>query len=211
MNCSDFENAVQRRLDGLGAPGRSELDAHLAHCPECRTLDEAASRLEEGLALMRASASMPPIGMRERIVRQALAERRAGLQRRRLTALALAASVAFAIVLSRNWLTSPVRPPANEVAHPSLKKSVRDAQLALTSIVNRTAGTAIDEGRSLLPVPTSFETPTLLARSLDPPVRTLRITSSRVGESFNPVLASAKDAVQFFLGDDRKTEDGQEK
>jgi hypothetical protein len=214
MNCSDFEKALQRRLDGVREPGRSDLDAHLAQCPDCRTLDEAAGRLAEGLALMRASAPLPPIGMRERIVRRALAERRARSQRRRLAALALAASVMLMAVLSRNLLISRVRPGANEVTRretPSLKRSVRDAQAALAAIVNRTAGTAIDEGRSLLPVPTSFETPTLLARSLDPPVRTLRVTSARVGESFNPVLASAKDAVQFFLGDDRKPEGGQEK
>jgi hypothetical protein len=214
MNCSDFEKAVQRRLDGVKEPELPALDAHLAQCPECRTLDEAASRLAQGLALMRASAAAPPIGMRERIVRRALAEQRARSQRRRLAALALAASVAVAVVLSRNWLRSPVRPGASEVVRretPSLSRSVREAQVALSSIVNRTAGTAIDEGRSLLPVPTSFETPALLARSLDPPVRTIRITGARVGESFNPVLDSAKDAVQFFLGDDHKTLGGQEK
>jgi len=214
MNCSDFGKALQQRLDGVTEPAQPELDLHLARCPDCRTLDEAAGRLEEGLALIRANAAAPPIGMRERIVRRALAEQRARFKRRRLAGLALAASVALVVVLSRNWLMSPVRPGVSEIAHrdaPSLKRSVRDAQVALTSIVNRTAGTAIDEGRSLLPVPTSFEAPTLLARSLDPSVRTLKVTGARVGESFNPVLTSAKDAVQFFLGDDRKVEGGPEK
>jgi hypothetical protein len=214
MNCSDFEKALQQRLDGVAEAGRPVLDLHLARCPECRPLDEAAGRLEEGLALMRASAARPPIGMRERIVRRALAEQRARSSRRRLVGLALAASIGLAIVLSRNWLMTPLRPGANALAHretASLKRSVHDAQVALTSIVNRTAGTAIDEGRSLLPVPSSFETPTLLARSLDPPVRTLKVTGARVGDSLNPVLASAKDAVQFFLGDDRKVEGGPEK
>jgi hypothetical protein len=214
MNCSDFENAVQQRLDGATEPTPPDLDAHLARCPECRGLDEAVNRLTEGLAIIRASGAMPPLGMRERIVRRALAERRTRSKRRRMAALALAASVGVAVLLSRNWLILPVPPGANAVAQretPSLKRSVRDAQVALTSIVNRTAGTAIDEGRSLLPVPTSFETPTLLARSLDPPVRTFKVTSARVGESLNPVLASAKDAVQFFLGDDRKIEGGKEK
>jgi hypothetical protein len=214
MNCSDFEKALQQRLDGVTGSGRPEADAHLVRCPECRALDEAASRLEEGLALMRASTVAPLIGMRERIVRRTLAEQRARSKRRRLAALALAASVGLVVVLSRTWLISPVRPGVNEVARhetPSLKKSVLEAQVALTSIVNRTAGTAIDEGRSLLPVPTSFEAPTLLARSLDPPVRTLRVTGARVGETFTPVLTSAKDAVRFFLGDDRKIEDEQEK
>jgi hypothetical protein len=214
MNCSDFEKAVQQRLDGAREPARPDMESHLAHCAECRSLDEAANRLSEGLALMRAGPAMPPIGMRERIVRRALAEQRVRSRRRRVAALALAASVALVAILSRNWLTSPVRPGVHEVTRrdtPSLKRSARDAQMALTSIVNRTAGTAIDEGRSLLPVPTSFETPTLLARSLDPPVRTLRVTGARVGESLDPVLTSAKDAFVFFLGDDRKIEDRPQK
>ncbi len=214
MNCNDFEDALHRRLDGVREPERPELAAHLAQCPECRRLDETASLLEEGVSLLRARAAMPPIGLRERIVRRALAEKRARLNRRRLAVFALAASVALAALLSRNWLTSPARPGGSEVVRrdtASLRRSVREAQVALTSIVNRTAGTAIDEGRTLLPVPTSFETPTLLARSLDPPVRTLRVTGARVSESLNPVLASAKDAVQFFLGDDRKSEGGPEK
>src|SRR5262249_21338628 len=105
MNCNDFEKAVQQRLDGEREPARPDMESHLARCPECRSFDEAANRLTEGLALMRASAAMPPIGMRERIVRRALAEQRVRSRRRRLAALALAASVALVAVLSRNWLT----------------------------------------------------------------------------------------------------------
>jgi hypothetical protein len=214
MICRDFENELQRRLDGVIEPARPERDAHLARCPNCRALDDAVARLDEGLALMRASPIAPPIGMRERIVRRALTERQARLQRRRLAALALAASVGLAVLLSRNWLPPPVHPDAVKIVRretPSVKRSVHDAQAALTAIVNRTAGTAINEGRSLLPVPTSFETPTLLAQSLDPRMRTLKATGTCVGESLDPVLNSAKDAVQFFLGDNLKNEGRPEK
>src|SRR5262249_10496539 len=134
MNCSDFAKTLQQRLDVLRESRRSEVDAHLAQCPECRGLDEAAGRLEEGLSLLRASAAATPIGMRERIVRRALAEQRARSKRRRLVALALAATVILAVVLSRNLPISPAPRGANAVAHrdmPSLKRSVRDAQVAL--------------------------------------------------------------------------------
>jgi hypothetical protein len=96
MNCPECLDLLQRRLDGLVLTGRTELDRHLAECPECRARHRSVQHLSDGLRLLDWPA--PPAGLSQRIAGRILAERRAALtfRRRVLTASAVAAGLVLA-------------------------------------------------------------------------------------------------------------------
>jgi predicted anti-sigma-YlaC factor YlaD len=210
VNCFEFQNWIQRRLDGdfnLGSPG---LDAHLAGCASCRRLDAAAHRLEAALSLV--TPATPPSGLAGRIVTRLLAERRARMRFRRglLTGAAAAATVVVAL-LSYSRLGGPASKPApiqtvdlEPAPQPrtpvSLQASVREAGTALAALVGRTADEAVEQSRALLPAglprQAAFDADSL---ALDPPVRSLREAGQGLSAGLEPVTSSARRAVDLFL------------
>jgi hypothetical protein len=160
MKCSDYHHQWQERLDEGAPSARPGSDEHLAECAECRSLQAAAGRLEEGLRLLR--PPLPPLGLAARTTATVLAERR-GRLRRRWYGCAVAASVMLVAWAAYRGLgpfgpvppeTPVVRqepPPNPPLALPSLNENVEEVSSALVGILNQTADKALEPGRVLLP------------------------------------------------------------
>jgi len=66
MDCARSQELLSDHLEGtLHAILRSELDAHLAGCEECRTLREAVAEVVEALHAF--PELEPPVGLAERV------------------------------------------------------------------------------------------------------------------------------------------------
>jgi predicted anti-sigma-YlaC factor YlaD len=212
VNCSEFQNLMQRRLDGDFNLGSAGLDAHLASCASCRRLDAAAHRLETALGLV--TPATPPSGLAGRIVTRVLAERRARIRmryRRGLLAGAAAAAIVIVALFSYSGSSGPAskpapiqtadhRPEAQPRATASLQASVREAGTALAALVGRTTDEAVEQSRALLPAglprQAAFDADSL---ALDPSVRSLREAGQGLSGGLEPVTASARRAVDLFL------------
>lgn len=202
MNCHDFQQLLNRRLDGEEIADSAELAAHLVTCGECRSLRAAARRFEAGLRLVR--PSLPPADLAHRIVTQVFAERHAA-RRRRYTVRAVAALAAALLlaVLVGAWATHrdqegavlqhalvvPVQPEAIATMGPSLRESMtRVAQLTIRS--------ADETMRNLLP---STPANDAALAPLSTSVASLREAGSSVTTGLEPVTDSAKRALSLFL------------
>ncbi len=214
MNCADFHDLLQQRLDGAPGPEPAGLDRHLAECAECRAWQAAARRLEEGLR--RLTPPAPPAGLADRMVAGVLANRRARLRIRQrvFTAAALAAAVLLAVTFGPRWRTQPVtetpsgpaiahvQPPAPAPAPAPLDGRVEDAGSALVAFMGQTVDEAMVHGRGLLPsrLPaTPLPASDLLEQPLGPPVRSLRAAGESVSAGLEPVTTSARRAFDLFL------------
>lgn len=122
MNCTQSLDLLQERLDGLPLVDRTDLDRHIADCPECRQLHAAAARLEDGLRLL--SPSVPPPGLTAKIVSRVAADRRRRLVLRRSAIVMAAASVLLAALLAYHpyshepgdsWMISKIKETWNSV------------------------------------------------------------------------------------------------
>lgn len=103
MNCPDCAVSLHQLLDGDTTPNTSEMQSHLAICPECRERHAAAQQLLFGLRRL-PTPTVPPY-LTSRIVGKVLLERRARLkQRRRWPVLAAAAALLLAPFLAVQWL-----------------------------------------------------------------------------------------------------------
>src|SRR5438128_7247227 len=89
----------------LPAEERALVERHLAECPECR---ESARREQQfDAAIARAMKSIEaPAGLREQIGTRLAQQRGRTIQRRTLQAVALAASVLFAVSFPLGWWSS---------------------------------------------------------------------------------------------------------
>jgi hypothetical protein len=209
MNCQDYHDSLQRFLDGDG-PGDEEPRAeHLAQCADCRSWHAAALRLAAGLR--RLPSPLPPAGLTDRVVAQVLAERRErSAWRRRLTTLALAASLLLAslggyALWSR--LASGGRQPPDSVPEesggsrpplaqaPSLRESVTEVGALVTSLGRRT----MDQSRPLWPVmlPPGFDELNF-EQPLEPPAQGLLEAGQGVATGLEPVADSARRALDLF-------------
>jgi hypothetical protein len=114
MNCPEFHEHLQRRLDG--EPLAEAAAPHLEACAECRALFDAAGRLETGLRLL--TPPPPPPDLAPRTLGRVVAARRARLRWRWAAGVALAASVAVVAVVL--WS----RQPAHEEPAPLARKEI---------------------------------------------------------------------------------------
>jgi hypothetical protein len=212
MNCPECQNLIQERLDGGDFLADAEVDRHLAECRECRQLQEAARRLEEGLRLL--PVPFPPPGFADRMVQQVLVQRRRHRTRRlALTVGSLAAAVLIAVLAVQNWppaavlpaTTGPVvaeKPPAPPPAPPppSLSDSFAEVSSAVAALARRTTEQTVDQTRVLWldPMPTvarvepAEPAPELAAQSLWE-------AGQGVSAGLEPVTTSARRAVDLFL------------
>jgi hypothetical protein len=203
MNCAEFHDLLQRRLDG-GA-GTGELAAHAAGCSDCRAWLAAVQRLESGLQVL--PRPRPGVGSAEKIVASVLTDQRARRRRRYAVraALALAAAILFAILIAQrvgqrdqdvavaSLYTAPAvqksdRAPGHERISPSLRESVTGvAQLTIRS-ADETVRTFLTDAAVNNPKPSP----------LTASVVSLREAGASVTTGLEPVADSAKRAFNLF-------------
>jgi len=217
MNCSEFQNWLQERLDGEAANG-NDTDGHLPVCSSCRELEAAAGRLVR--VLKTRVPPMPPSEMTDQIVSLVVSDLayqhqiRKRWNRRLATTAALAASVVLAIAWGYSWWQTNRKPgPSNPElvatqeeksapAQPRPSLNIQEAGSAFVALVNRTADETVGQGRVLLPQGVSA--PALSASqdwqpSLEPGAESLREAQEGVALGFEPVTSSARRAVNLFL------------
>jgi hypothetical protein len=203
MNCDSCRQQLQARLDG-DAVCSDDVEAHLLHCPECRSLHRAADRLRIGLLAVPPAA--PPIDLADRIVTSVLRDRRKRQLRRRVLFVggALAAAAALIIVVflppsSSNQLANRVAPTVrNQSDSPplSLNDKVDEATSVVASLARRTADETVSSGQMVvssvqLPLPPQEKAPS------DPPPP----AGKGVATGLELVTNTAHEAFDRFLHD----------
>src|SRR5207245_720417 len=114
MNCSEFQNWLQQRLDGEASSTAGDVEGHVAACASCRELRAAAGRLIQALGAQ--AAPVPPSRMSDQIMSLVLSDitsqhqARKRWNRRLGVTAALAASLLLAVALGYSWLPSNRRP-----------------------------------------------------------------------------------------------------
>lgn len=208
MNCQEFEDLLQRRLDGDLASA-ADVDEHLTSCPSCRALEVATVRLERGLRAL--TTEQPPANLAGRIVFDVLSQQRGAQRRRRLALVgSLAAGLLLAFLIGRTWpeATPPAPAPQPELvvkveqppAIAPLNQSVGEAGSALASLLSRTADETMNQGRMLLP--DSVPAPMMVddwQPTFESPALPLREAGQGVSAGLEPVASSARRAFNLFL------------
>jgi hypothetical protein len=216
MNCSEFQELLQQRLDGEPHAVSSEFERHLKICSSCRELEFAASRLIE--ALNARVSPVPREGLRGQIVASVLAQidsQRLTQRRWRQNALAawaVAAGLLVAAIVGYSWWSSrplPVSPGSDtwvkkEEQPAPMRRSLnfQEAGSNLVALVNRTADETLGQSRVLLPQ--GMAAPNLPVTepwqpTLEPSTQALRDAQDGVAVGFEPVTSSARRAVSLFL------------
>lgn len=159
MKCLDFQNLVQRRLDGDRDVENGAFAKHLVECADCRSWNAAATQLLTALKDMPEPNTSPLLA--RRIVYRVSRERRRYVSYRRLAVAAVAASLLLAVTVGyrQGWFRGgpssdgteivQLKPPPEPAS--SLRANVEDAVQAITGIVNQTAERTLEPGRVLFP------------------------------------------------------------
>lgn len=210
MNCREFEERLQQRLDGELASESADSNRHLSECATCRALHAAAGRLEQGLRRRLLERPLSPDGLTGRIVSQVLAEQRVTRRQRRIAVVAALAAGLLLVIIERNWPRSPE--PGTTVpevvkidespAVPPFKESVGEAGSALAALLSRTADETVNQGRLLLP--DRVPAPMMAAvddwqPTFEPPALPLREAGQGVSSGLEPLASSARRAFNLFL------------
>jgi predicted anti-sigma-YlaC factor YlaD len=222
MRCGELETWLQRRLDAGPKELADFLEHHLEHCLDCRALHAAALRLEDGLRAL--APPRVPADLTGHIVHRVMAARNSRFRRRLAAVAALAATVlALSLAVPPHGQTNRLGSPEASVAlkdtvppseaprqPPSLSRSVREAGSALVALVGRTADETMGESRVLLPatLPQRVLAPVSWPEPLDPPVQSMRQAGEGVSAGLEPVVSSARRAMDLFLRDAPETAPG---
>jgi hypothetical protein len=200
MRCLEFQEQVQRLLDGeapLESAGERE---HRNACPSCRELYWAARQLRRGLASM--PAPVVPDGFAERVVRRV--QLRPSIPFRPRVWLAAAASMlvaGLAVWSVWQWL---VRPDPEQVVEaprpPSLRQELAEAGDATLRVSRSFARDAADRASILLPPGELLKAPGL-PPAIEPDVTPLRQAGRTVASGLEPVTSSARQAWSMFVRD----------
>jgi len=218
VNCQASHNLLQQRLDGTPIES-PELLEHLRGCADCRTLEQATRRLQDGLR--RLTPPLPPPDFAARIADRVLLDRRRTrrrAKRRWAVTLALAAGLFIALGLRLDWRgqsptresgtsepevtqapplpkETPVLPPAS----PTLRESVAEASEAVASLTSKTADETVSSTRWLVREVPRPSLPKVDLESIESPTRPLREAGQGVSDGLEPVTNSARRAVGLFL------------
>jgi hypothetical protein len=202
MNCREFHDLMQRRLDGE-SPAADGCAEHLRACPACAALDAAARCLVEGLR--RTKSPAPPADLSRRIVARALRGRALRPRRRRrvVVPLTLAACLLLAVGVRLCWPRPvPDVPSASLLPRPEVVEDRRTnpgpaaPRDTVASRPVRPAGQELGSTQWLLPDLNSAQ---VYPQQLEPPARTLRQAGAGVRAGLEPVTGSARRAVGLFL------------
>jgi hypothetical protein len=215
MNCAEFQELLQQRLDGESIADSDEMNGHRTACCSCRELETLASRLLGAFGAR--SVPKPSEKLSDQIVSLVMAEMESRQARRRWTRRALAVSslaagILLAAFLEYSWW-GPRRPRDFPDSNVVTKKDERPASIpnqprlnfqeagsTLVALVNRTADETVGQGRVLLPqeVPAPRLT---VADNWQPALspQAIRDAQDGVAVGFEPVTDSARRAVNLFL------------
>lgn len=211
MDCRQWEELLQRRLDG---EEDAALQRHLLGCPHCAAHRPALLRLLNGIAAL--TPPTPPPELTDRLTRTLLREARQQKALRfrwRVGVVSALASAAALLIAVGVWSWSqPAKPLGGGVVvtpgpkaepPPPLRESVARAGDALASLTNRTAKDTLDRSSTLLPLmKQSAEPLALLPAPVEPRLeQPLREATDSVSSGFSPVADSARRAVGLFLRD----------
>jgi hypothetical protein len=233
MNCAEFQELLQQRLDGEPIADSGEMDRHRTTCASCRELEMLASRMTKAL---KARANLSPSKqLSDQIVSQVLADldsqqTRRRMVRRALSVSSLAAGLLLAVFLGSSWWGNRYRPNsqglstvAQKADQPALGQgpnaprsavvasrpplNLQEAGSTLVALVNRTADETVGQSRVLLPqkVPTPDLT---VVDNWQPALssQAIRDAQDGVAVGFEPVTDSARRAVSLFLRELSPTE-----
>ena len=213
MNCIEFQELLQRCLDGEALPSDGDdVAAHVALCPDCRDLHGATQCL---LASLRMHVPpQPPADLLERIYQSLLGERaRAARRRRLLINFALAASLLltpYAVYITARsvWIRTAPReltqslPQPAPTASPSLQRRIEEAGLAVVALTRQTADETVGQTKLLLPVSVPQAAVADVPewdQAFQPPARSLREIQEGMSAGLEPVATSARRAIGLFL------------
>jgi hypothetical protein len=215
MNCHASRELLQERLDGVPVESPQWLE-HLRQCSDCRALEAASRRLQEGMRLL--AAPLPPPDLAARIAARVRYDRhraRHRARRRWAVTLALAAGLFIALALRLDWRgkstdteglsPEPVAakhvedPPPPPTEAPSLRESVAEAGAAVASLTSHTAGETVESTRWLVPKVSTPALPRLDLEAIEPPTQQLREAGESVSAGLEPVTNSARRALGLFL------------
>ncbi|SRR5579883_2218987 len=219
MNCDVAHDLLQQCLDGMPIESPEWLD-HLRQCSDCRSLANAARRLQDGLH--RWTAPLPPPGLAERIAERVLLDRRRvrrRMRRRYAVSLALAATVILALTLRLDWrgkpsgteplpresasLTPSRSPGTNDEPRdklsPTLSESAAEVGEVFTGLRNQTADETLGQTRRWVSNVPSPALPKFDLTAMGSPTRPLREAGEGVSQGLEPVTKSARRAVDLFL------------
>lgn len=210
--CLEFQEALQRFLDGEpGAPGLAG-EEHRNQCGSCQSEYLAALQLQRGLRLRGKPDS--PTGLTERLVAAVMSDvtrpSASGTTRRILQVLAVAAALLLAI--ATGWRVahapSPNPTPVDIAKAPNpapieLDRSLSDAGSAVASLTRRTADETIEPARKL--ISSAAESPALkvepIPDMMDPANQSLTRIRQGAALGLEPMANSARRAVSLFLRD----------
>jgi len=183
--CDDALAALQRELDGEGAPS-SKVFAHVTRCRVCRERFEAAQMF------LAAYPPKPPAGLADKITLAVRADRRQRTYRRYFaSAAALAACLVLAVRLSWPAASTEV------IAAPTLDDRFADAKSAMLAWTDATAkGISLPEDWGA-----TFAAPDNLSATWEPASASLADAGRGLADGFEPIAASAKRAVTLFRRD----------
>jgi hypothetical protein len=227
MNCLEYQEILQRQLDGEHVDEGRAAREHLAECLDCRNLQQAAELMLEQLRVQ--PVAMPPAGLTRKIVGRVASDRKNRLGRgarvgvRLGRYLAMAAAVLLAILTGLHVLTllrAPVEkeiPPLlvkNDPA-PSLEKSVEDARQAVASLTDKSK----DHVLTLLSVANPMENNAGVAlpaigdmqQPLEPAAASLRRAGQGMSEGLQTVATSTQRAFAYFVREFTPADGGKQK
>jgi len=200
--CEPALQALQRRLDGEPDHLTSDIESHLAICPDCRERFRLARSL---LAVLppRYDAAEPSSIWTERLIGAIVVDGRRRRIKRLGAAWALAAGVLAAV-----WLTRPL-PETSSVGSlplvandngrtPNLRADFAEAGSVLAALTRRAAAETVDHGRVLVP---PVDVPPVLDITLQRASRPFDHARQGFSEGFEPVATSARRAVSLFWQD----------
>jgi hypothetical protein len=211
MNCHASHDLLQQRLDGTAIESPEWIE-HLRGCADCRALEAATQRLQDGIR--RLTSPLPPADFAARIADRVVLERRRARRRARrrwAVTLALAASLFLAVALRLDWHGPQMEPetekqgpvvknPAPEPkTTPTLRESVTEAREAVAALTTQTAEETVGPTRWLMPNVSRPELPQVDLESIEPPTQPLREAGEGVSSGLEPVTSSARRAVGLFL------------
>lgn len=214
MKCPEYQELLQRRLDGEPIVYAADVEQHLAECSICSGLEASAQALLDGLQAL-APPQCPP-HLAQRITDAVLQDRRQALRRQRLH-LVVTGSIAASVVglaVGGYFLTADRQagnpPPvaANNLppTQPPLAPSVAGAQQAFAALSKRWVGKAGVQAKIILTaadpaqvadvahVPEATE-----PLDVEPAAQSLRQASVEVVASVQPVAHTARRAFSFFV------------
>jgi predicted anti-sigma-YlaC factor YlaD len=213
FSCSEFQNGLQRFLDGEAAALGPACDHHRIECASCRSDYLAAVRLARGLRLRARPDS--PTGWTDRLVAAVIADvtrpSARGATRRIVEALLVAACLLLAVAMGLHFARSrnePVPAPRELVAVPgpgpmTIEKSLADAGSAVASLTRRTADETIEPARKL--ISSAADSAALrvdpIPDMMDPANQSLTQIRQGAALGFEPVANSARRAVSLFFRD----------